>query len=156
MIPAVFTYTRKPAATFFGTNFAEPQMVDTAKEGGVTVVLRVVRSFPHRNIRPLVLKEVPLSLTAQQVKIHFFGVVKIYIIRVERNYQPSLLASSAHMGSSRLYCCCAFLNFHLAQFLDRSKEAVASDASFPPPFRFSYLKLCCSPLFFTGSSPTTA
>jgi len=65
-------------------------MVDTAKEGGVTVVLRVVRSFPHRNIRPLVLKEVPLSLTAQQ-------------------------------------------------FLDRSKEAVASDASFPPPFRkFTY------------------
>jgi len=65
-------------------------MVDTTQESGVTVVLRVVRSFPHRNIRPLVLKEVPLSLTAQQ-------------------------------------------------FLDRSKEAVASDASFPPPFRkFTY------------------
>ena len=47
-----------------------PQMVDTTKEGGVTVVLRVVRSFPHRNIRPLVLKEVPLSLTVQQVKIY--------------------------------------------------------------------------------------
>lgn len=65
-------------------------MVDSTKEGGVTVVLRVVRSFPHRNIRPLVLKDVSLSLTAQQ-------------------------------------------------FLDRSKEAVASDASFPPPFRkFTY------------------
>ena len=24
MIPAVFTYTRKPAATFFGKNFAQP------------------------------------------------------------------------------------------------------------------------------------
>ena len=69
VIPAVFTYTRKPAATFFGTNFCEPQMVDSTKEGGVTVVLRVVRSFPHRNIRPLVLKDVSLSLTAQQVKI---------------------------------------------------------------------------------------
>ena len=67
MIPAVFTYTRKPAATFFGKNFAQPQMVDANEEGGVTVVLRVVRSFPHRNIRPLVLKGVPLSLTAQQV-----------------------------------------------------------------------------------------
>jgi len=65
-------------------------MVDANEEGGVTVVLRVVRSFPHRNIRPLVLKGVPLSLTAQQ-------------------------------------------------FLERSKEAVASDASFPPPFRkFTY------------------
>ena len=46
------------------------EMVDTTREGGVTVVLRVVRSFPHRNIRPLVLKEVPLSLTAQQVKMY--------------------------------------------------------------------------------------
>ena len=30
---------------------------------------------------------------------------------------------------------CVFLKF-LLQLLDRSKEAVASDASFPPPFRF--------------------
>ena len=37
-------------------------------EEGVTVVLRVVRSFPHRNIRPLVLKQIPLSLTAQQAR----------------------------------------------------------------------------------------
>ena len=87
VIPAVFTYTRKPAATFFGTNFAELQMVDAVEEGGVTLVLRVVRSFPHRNIRPLVLKGVPLSLSPQQL-------------------------------------------------LERSKEAVVSEASFPPPFRF--------------------
>ena len=87
MIPAVFTYTRNPAATSFGTNFAELQMVDAVEEGGVTLVLRVVRSFPHRNIRPLVLKGVPLSLSPQQL-------------------------------------------------LERSKEAVVSEASFPPPFRF--------------------
>ena len=36
-------------------------------EEGVTVTLRVVRSFPHRNIRPVVVRGVRLSCTTEQV-----------------------------------------------------------------------------------------
>ena len=55
-------------------------MVDATEEGGVTVVLRVVRSFPHRNIRPLVLKGVPLSLTAQQVMNRMIRIKAIAVL----------------------------------------------------------------------------
>ena len=34
---------------------------------GVTLVIRVIRSFPHRNIRNLVLKNVSLSLTTEEL-----------------------------------------------------------------------------------------
>ncbi|XP_023343341.1 UPF0538 protein C2orf76 homolog [Eurytemora carolleeae] len=33
----------------------------------VTLVIRAIRSFPHRNIRTLVLKSVPLSSTGGQL-----------------------------------------------------------------------------------------
>jgi len=36
-------------------------------ENGVTLVIRVIRSFPHRNIRNLVLKNVHLNITTEQL-----------------------------------------------------------------------------------------
>jgi len=36
-------------------------------ENGVTLVIRVIRSFPHRNIRNIVLKNVSLSLTTEEL-----------------------------------------------------------------------------------------
>ena len=33
----------------------------------VRITIRVIRSFPHRNIRNMLVKEVPLSLTTEQL-----------------------------------------------------------------------------------------
>lgn len=35
-----------------------------------TVIIRVIRSFEHRNVRNILLKEVPLSNTTEQLVIH--------------------------------------------------------------------------------------
>jgi hypothetical protein len=37
------------------------------EDGGVTLVIRVIRSFPHRNIRNIVLKNVSLTLTTEEL-----------------------------------------------------------------------------------------
>lgn len=36
-------------------------------DGAVTLVIRVIRSFPHRNIRNIVLKNVSLTMTTEQL-----------------------------------------------------------------------------------------
>ena len=41
--------------------------LDLESEAGVTLVIRVIRSFPHRNIRNIVLKNVSLSHTTEEL-----------------------------------------------------------------------------------------
>ena len=42
-------------------------MDDTYSSSGITLVIRLIRSFEHRIIKPLVLKDVSLEMTTDQL-----------------------------------------------------------------------------------------
>ena len=75
------------------------------EEATVTIPVRVIRSFPHRNIRNIVMKEVSLNITTEQMIENILTEVKTSTVLPPpfRLVQPGLCPPHSQSNCSRKF-----------------------------------------------------